>query len=168
MAPSIKILGLDPGLRHTGWGIIETQGNSVKHIAHGVVCPNPDQSLSVRLKDLFDGLKKVIELYLPDEACVEETFVNQNPASALKLGMARGVVLMVPSYYNIPVSEYGANKIKKSVVGVGHADKNQVSTMVQFLLPGAKGVKDDAADALAVALCHVSHRSFLKGFAKIA
>ncbi|HLD95689.1 MAG TPA: crossover junction endodeoxyribonuclease RuvC [Alphaproteobacteria bacterium] len=162
MRTAVRILGLDPGLRVTGWGIIDVLGTHIRHIAHGVICPKVEQDLSFRLKQLFEGLRGIIELYEPDEACVEETFVNKNPASTLKLGMARGVVLMVPSLFDIRVSEYSANKVKKSVVGVGHADKHQISTMVQFLLPGAKGVTADAADALAIALCHTSHRTFLK------
>lgn len=155
-----RILGLDPGLRHTGWGVIEVQGNRLRHIAHGTVAPPPQQELAQRLNHLFMGLAKIIQQFTPDEAAVEETFVNAvNAASALKLGMARGVVLLAPAFANLAaVAEYSANKVKKSVVGVGHADKAQVAMMVQRLLPNCGLVKDDAADALAVAICHAHYR----------
>jgi crossover junction endodeoxyribonuclease RuvC len=156
---SLRILGLDPGLRHTGWGIIESSGHSLKYIAHGVIKTPKEDSLPLRLRYLFEELSAIIKTFTPHEAAVEETFVNKNPASALKLGMARGVVLMVPAAANIPVGEYSANKVKKSVVGVGHADKDQVSMMVQRLLSGCSVVSADAADALAVAICHAHFRA---------
>ncbi|MBX3486925.1 MAG: crossover junction endodeoxyribonuclease RuvC [Candidatus Paracaedibacteraceae bacterium] len=155
---TIRILGLDPGLRNTGWGLITSQGNRLSHVAHGVVKSTPDLSLSDRLTELYRGLTDVIDQYTPHEAAVEETFMNTNAASALKLGMARGVVLLAPATQGLIVGEYSANKVKKSVVGVGHADKNQVAAMVQRLLPTAGIVKADAADALAVAICHAHHR----------
>jgi crossover junction endodeoxyribonuclease RuvC len=160
VAPTVtRIIGLDPGLRHTGWGVIETQGNRLRYIAHGIIAPCPTLELAQRLNKLFQGLMDVIHNFSPDEAAVEETFVNAvNAASALKLGMARGVVLMAPASANLLVAEYSANKVKKSVVGVGHADKVQVSMMVQRLLPTCGAVKADAADALAVAICHAHHR----------
>ncbi len=159
-APTMtRILGLDPGLRHTGWGIIETQGNRLRYLAHGTIAPCPTLELAQRLNKLFQGLIEIIHHFNPDEAAVEETFVNAvNAASALKLGMARGVVLLAPASANLLVAEYSANKVKKSVVGVGHADKTQVSMMVQRLLPTCGVVKADAADALAVAICHAHHR----------
>jgi crossover junction endodeoxyribonuclease RuvC len=156
-----RILGLDPGLRHTGWGVIDINGNQLTHVAHGTISSSSNDLLSSRLVELFQGLKEIIQQYHPTEAAVEETFVNNNPVSTLKLGMARGVVLMTPALFNLSVTEYPANKVKKSVVGVGHATKEQVSHMVQVLLPKATPVKLDAADALAIAICH-SHHSFLK------
>lgn len=159
-----RILGLDPGLRHTGWGIIETTGNHLRYIAHGTIAPCPQTDLAQRLNKLFQDLAEIIRQFSPDEAAVEETFVNAvNAASALKLGMARGAILLAPAAAQLAVGEYSANKVKKAVVGVGHADKAQVAMMVQRLLPGCGTVKDDAADALAVAICHAHYRqaSFL-------
>lgn len=152
-----RILGLDPGLRHTGWGIIDIKSNQLMHVAHGVISSTTELNLSERLVELFKGLKTIIDQHQPQEAAVEETFVNNNPVSTLKLGMARGVVLMTPALFELKVSEYPANKVKKSVVGVGHASKEQVSHMVQVLLPKAAPVKLDAADALAIAICHGHH-----------
>jgi crossover junction endodeoxyribonuclease RuvC len=160
MTQAIKILGLDPGLRATGWGIITSSGNHLGYIAHGIIYPPTKGGLADRLNDLFHHLQFVIQQYAPREAAVEETFVNTNATSTLKLGMARGVVLLAPAHHHLPVGEYSANKIKKSVVGVGHADKNQVAMMVQRLLPGCGLVAADAADALAVAICHAHHRQF--------
>ncbi len=153
-----RILGLDPGLRHTGWGVIESQGNRLIHVAHGVVDVPQLDATADRLVILFRGLENVVKTYTPQEAAVEETFVNKNPSSTLKLGLARGVVLMAPALWGLSVAEYAANRVKKSVVGVGHADKNQVAHMVQILLPAAGLVKLDAADALAVAICHAHYR----------
>ncbi|WP_032113465.1 crossover junction endodeoxyribonuclease RuvC [Candidatus Paracaedibacter symbiosus] len=154
-----RILGIDPGLRHTGWGIIESQGNRLRHIAHGIIAPPPPLALATRLNCLFQGLTEIIGQFSPNEAAVEETFVNAvNAASALKLGMARGVVLLAPATSHLVIGEYSANKVKKAVVGVGHASKEQVSMMVQRLLPGCGLVKADAADALAVAICHAHYR----------
>ena len=152
-----RILGLDPGLRHTGWGIIDIKSNQLMHVAHGVISSTTELNLSERLVELFKGLKTIIDQHKPQEAAVEETFVNNNPVSTLKLGMARGVVLMTPALFELKVSEYPANKVKKSVVGVGHASKEQVAHMVQVLLPKATPVKLDAADALAIAICHGHH-----------
>ena len=155
----VRILGLDPGLRHTGWGVIEKNGSRLTFIAAGVINPNDKNELSVRLSELHVNLKEVLESYTPDEAAVEETFVNKNPNSTLKLGQARGVVLLTPALYNIPVAEYTPNQIKKMVVGVGHADKTQVDMMVRTLLKSVpEKIPPDAADALAIALCH----SFLR------
>ncbi len=155
----VKILGIDPGLQRTGWGIVQSDGNSLRYVAHGVVQTNPKASLAERLNTLHQELMKVLYQFQPQEAAVEETFVNQNPASALKLGMARGVVLFTPAAFGLDVYEYSANKVKKSVVGSGHAEKHQVALMVSRLLPAMpKGIVDDAADALAVAICHAHHR----------
>jgi len=149
-----RLLGLDPGLQRTGWGIIEVEGNKLAHLAHGVVSSVRTKSLSERLVELYDGLSAVIETWMPDEAAVEETFVNKNPRSTLKLGQARGVALLVPGLKGLPVSEYAPNMVKKTVVGVGHADKQQIRAMVGVLLPGTGVESEDAADALAVAICH--------------
>lgn len=154
----VRIIGLDPGLQVTGWGIIESQGTRLIHVAHGIIKSDPKLDLATRVKMLFDGLLDVLNTHQPDEAAVEETFMNNNPASALKLGQARGVVLLAPAFHGISVAEYSANRIKKSVVGVGHAEKDQVSAMVRLLLPQAGAVKLDAADALATAICHAHFR----------
>src|SRR5262245_53230569 len=153
----MRLIGLDPGLRNTGWGVIEAEGNRLAHVASGVVHSDEGRPLAERLCQLFDGIAAVIGQWQPLEAAVEETFVNKNPSSTLKLGQARGAVLMAPAKLGLPVLEYGANHIKKSVVGVGHAEKRQVEMMVRRLLPGSDATAD-AADALAVAICHAHHR----------
>ena len=152
-----RILGLDPGLRHAGWGVVSVTGNRLQFVADGAVSSTDRLPLATRLKEIYDGLQRIIETYRPDETAVEETFVNKNPTATLKLGMARGVVLLAPAHAGLPVAEYGANHIKKSVVGVGHAGKQQVEMMVRRLLPGAAIASPDAADALAVAICHAHH-----------
>ncbi|MGD9538016.1 MAG: crossover junction endodeoxyribonuclease RuvC [Alphaproteobacteria bacterium] len=149
-----RVIGLDPGLRATGWGVIEADGNHLGYVASGVVRSDEGKALAERLVELHAGLVAVLETYRPDEAAVEETFVNRNPASTLKLGLARGVALLVPALGGTPIAEYAANQVKKAVVGVGHADKAQVAMMVQRLLPGVGATSGDAADALAVAICH--------------
>lgn len=155
----IKIIGLDPGLQRTGWGIIKISGSSLSYIAHGVVETNVNNPLPDRLNFLHQELMQILQQFQPDEAAIEETFVNSNPASTLKLGMARGVILFTPAAFGLPVSEYSANKIKKTVVGSGHADKYQVAHMISLLLPTIpKNIKADAADALAIAICHAHHR----------
>jgi crossover junction endodeoxyribonuclease RuvC len=153
----MRVLGLDPGLRHTGWGVIDVDGNRLTHVADGVASAPTDLPIGERLVLLFRQLGEVLERFRPDEAAVEETFVNRNPASTLKLGVARGGVLLAPAERGVPVSEYSANMVKKSVVGAGHAEKGQVQLMVRRLLPGCAVVKADAADALAVAICHAHH-----------
>jgi crossover junction endodeoxyribonuclease RuvC len=153
----MRLLGLDPGLRHTGWGVIEVRGNRLSHIADGAIHSDGAKELAVRLVQLHEGLVGVIERYRPDAAAVEETFVNKNPSSTLKLGLARGVALLVPALAGLPVSEYSTNLIKKSVVGAGHAEKQQIQRMVKLLLPGCMIESPDAADALAVAICHAHH-----------
>lgn len=162
----MRLIGLDPGLRHTGWGVIEAVGNRLIHVADGVVHSRAARPLAERLVDLFRQLNGILARYRPDEAAVEESFVNKNPASTLKLGVARGVVLLAPAELGIPVFEYSANLVKKSVVGVGHADKQQIEMMVKRLLPSAALEASDAADALAVAICHATHavtRARLRG-----
>ena len=155
---SIRVIGFDPGLRNTGWGIIDIDGNRLAYVADGTVRSIKGDPLARRLRDIHEGLAKVLTIYDPDEAAVEETFVNKNPTTTLKLGEARGVVLLAPALIGLPVAEYSANKIKKSVVGVGHAGKPQVQMMVSRLLPGCEFESADSADALAVAICH-SHVS---------
>src|SRR5205807_227029 len=153
----MRVLGLDPGLRHTGWGVIDVAGNRLTHVADGVVHAATDQPLAMRLVSLFRQINSVLQQFQPHEAAVEETFVNRNPASTLKLGVARGVVLLAPAERGLPVAEYSANLVKKSVVGAGHAEKAQVQLMVRRLLPGCAVATPDAADALAVAICHAHH-----------
>ncbi|MFT6556853.1 crossover junction endodeoxyribonuclease RuvC [Sneathiella sp.] len=153
----MRLLGLDPGLRHTGWGIIEAEGNSLRHLANGAVASDASLDLAGRLVQLFEGIEKVIAEWQPQEAAVEETFVNKNPVSTLKLGQARGIALLVPALHNLAVEEYAPNKIKKSVVGAGHAGKEQIHAMVSMLLPGCKIANEHAADALAVAICHAHY-----------
>ena len=153
----MKFLGLDPGLQKTGWGVINVEANRLSHVANGVVKTQRGHALAERLRELHDGLLAVVDRYAPDAAAVEETFVNRNPGSALRLGQARGVVLLVPAIRGLPVAEYAANLVKKSVVGAGHADKNQIRMMVGRLLPGCAIEGEDAADALAVAICHAHH-----------
>jgi crossover junction endodeoxyribonuclease RuvC len=153
----MRLLGLDPGLRHTGWGIIDVEGSHLRYVADGAIHPKAELGLPERLVHLHHALAKVIADHRPAEAAVEETFVSQNAASTLKLGMARGVVVLVPALASLPVSEYPANLIKKSVVGVGHATKDQVQMMVRRLLPGCRLDSEDSADALAVAICHAHH-----------
>ena len=151
----VRILGLDPGLRHTGWGIIDKEGPKVKFVAAGVINPDTTLDLAERLAELHSCLRKVITQWCPDEAAVEETFVNKNPTSTLKLGQARGVVLLAPAIHGIKVSEYTPNQIKKMVVGAGHAEKSQVDLMVHTLLKDVpEKMPTDASDALAIALCH--------------
>jgi crossover junction endodeoxyribonuclease RuvC len=152
------VIGLDPGLRLTGWGVIDVEGNRLRHVAHGVVRVGTERSLAERLSELFDGVAAVVAAHRPIEAAVEETFVNVNPGSTLKLGQARGVVLLAPARVGLPVFEYAANLVKKSVTGAGHAEKHQIAMMVGRLLPGVAATAD-AADALAVAICHAHHRA---------
>ena len=152
-----RVLGLDPGLRTTGWGIVDSAGARLSHVANGRVTSRDGRPLADRLVELYNGLVAVIAEYRPDAAAVEETFVNKNPASTLKLGMARGVVMLAPAHAGLLVAEYAANAVKKSIVGVGHAAKEQVQMMVQRLLPAVTLTGPDAADALAVAICHVHH-----------
>lgn len=153
------MLGLDPGLGVTGWGVIEAEANHLRHLADGVVETDADLPLPARLAALHEALATIIESWRPDEAAVEETFVNRNPLSTLKLGQARGVVLLAPARAGVPVSEYQATAVKRAVVGQGHAQKQQVQAMVRMLLPGAAPGRADAADALAVAICHAHHRA---------
>jgi len=157
----VRVLGLDPGLRNTGWGVIDVAGNRLSHVANGAVPSDDRRPLAERLLQLCDGIARVISEYRPDEAAIEETFVNKNAVSTLKLGHARGAVLIAPARAGIPVAEYPANLVKKSVVGSGHAGKEQVAAMVRILFPGCDFASSDAADALAVAVCHAHHAATL-------
>lgn len=152
------ILGLDPGLRHTGWGIVRQQGNALHFVAAGRFNPDPSLPMAERLRTLAEGIAKTVTQFTPDEAAIEETFVNRNPASALKLGQARGAAMLAVAQTGLSIAEYGANRIKQCVTGYGHADKTQVARMIEILLPGAGNLAADAADALAVAICH-AHQS---------
>jgi crossover junction endodeoxyribonuclease RuvC len=155
----IRIIGLDPGLRRTGWGVIDSDGVRLIYVASGVIVPATDDDLAYRLRALFEGVSSVIASFNPAEAAVEETFVNENPRSTLKLGQARGVVLLAPAMQGLKVAEYTPNLIKKSVVGSGHAEKQQIQAMIGFLLPKAKFDSADEADALAIAITHANHRA---------
>ena len=153
----MRILGIDPGLRRTGWGVLDARDNRLSFVAEGTVTSDAKAQLSDRLMQLYDGLVDVIETWSPELAAVEETFVNKNPTSTLKLGQARGIALLVPARMGLSVGEYSPNLVKKTVVGAGHAGKDQVMMMVKTLLPGAGNAGEDAADALAVAICHAHH-----------
>lgn len=154
-----RLLGIDPGLRFTGWGLLDVDGNRLRHIADGVIATDSDTGVPDRLCVLHRELSALLSEYRPDEAAVEETYVNRNGSATLKLGYARGVALLVPALAGIPVAEYGAKSVKMAVVGTGGADKEQVQEMVRRLLPGARLRRADAADALAVAICHAHHRA---------
>jgi crossover junction endodeoxyribonuclease RuvC len=158
-----RIIGIDPGLRRTGWGMIESVGNSVRFIASGVVTSDGDDELAPRLLQLHDGLDAVLANFLPDEAAVEHTFVNKDAGATLKLGQARGIALLVPAKRGLAVAEYAPNAVKKAIVGAGHAEKIQIRMMVKVLMPKATFDTDDAADALAIALTHAHHRGSAAG-----
>lgn len=155
---SVRIIGIDPGLRRTGWGVIETSGTRLSYIASGTVTSDAADMLAVRLSSLFSGLESVLARWQPHEAAVEETFVNRDAHATLKLGQARGIALLVPARAGLPVAEYAPNMVKKTVTGAGHAEKVQIRTMISFLLPKADPDSDDAADALAIAITHAHHR----------
>ena len=154
----IRIIGIDPGLRRTGWGIIESDGVRLSYVASGLITSDAEDDLAYRLRALFEGVNGVLASFKPAEAAVEETFVNDNPRATLKLGQARGIALLAPAMKGLKIGEYPPNLIKKTVVGAGHADKKQVQVMVKFLLPKAKFESSDEADALAIAICHANHR----------
>ncbi len=154
-----RLLGIDPGLRFMGWGLIEVDGNRLRHLADGVIATDGGDSVPDRLKTLHAGLNALFDAWAPSEAAVEETYVNRSGSSTLKLGYARGVALLAPALAGIAVAEYGAMEVKRAVVGTGAATKDQVEMMVRRLLPGATIKRADAADALAVAICHAHHRA---------
>jgi crossover junction endodeoxyribonuclease RuvC len=155
----VRLLGIDPGLRFTGWGLVEADGNRLRHLGDGVIATDAASSVPERLRALHDALLALLREQRPDEAAVEETYVNRNGAATLKLGYARGVALLAPALIGISVTEYGAKAVKMAVVGTGGAEKAQVQMMVRRLLPGATIRRADAADALAVAICHAHHRA---------
>jgi crossover junction endodeoxyribonuclease RuvC len=158
MAESVRIIGIDPGLRRTGWGIVDVTGNRLRFVAAGLVTSTGESDLAARLVELHVGLSGIVADWRPDEAAVEETFVNVNPTSTLKLGQARGIALLVPAQAGLVVAEYAPNAVKKAIVGAGHAEKQQIHHMVRVLLPKAEFEGNDPADALAVAICHAHHR----------
>jgi crossover junction endodeoxyribonuclease RuvC len=155
----VRILGIDPGLRRTGWGVIEVEGNRLVYLGCGSVEPPEDLPLSGRLLAIHEGLAAVLGDFRPLEAAVEQTFVNKDGVATLKLGQARGVAMLAPAMFGISVSEYAPNQVKKTVVGAGHADKNQIMVMLKVLLPKAEPKSSDAADALAIAITHAHHRT---------
>lgn len=153
-------MGLDPGLRHTGWGVVAASGNRLRYIAAGSIDPPATLPMAARLAVLAQGVRQALTAHHPDEAAVEETFVNGNARAALRLGQARGIALLIPAETGLPVAEYAANLIKKTVTGYGHADKQQVQAVLKLLLGGYDAtLSADAADALAIAVCHAQHRS---------
>lgn len=157
--PAIRILGIDPGLRRTGWGLIEADGNRLIPVACGSLETSERAALGARLLAIHDGLSGVIDKFRPDEAAVEQTFVNTNAAATLKLGQARGVAMLVPARAGLTVAEYAPNLVKKTIIGAGHGEKAQIRMMIGVLLPKADPQSDDAADALAIAVCHAHHRT---------
>lgn len=154
-----RIIGIDPGLRHTGWGIVESDGVRLTYVASGHISSTSKEELAFRLREIFEGLTSVIKSYKPIEAAVEETFVNDNARATLKLGQARGMAMLAPAMLGLQVGEYPPNLVKKTVVGAGHAHKDQIKAMVGFLLPKASFETADEADALAIAICHANHRT---------
>ncbi len=159
---AVRIIGIDPGLRHTGWGIIEADGSRLSYVADGAVHSVNEDDLAVRLLQIHQQILAVLDEFKPDEAAIEETFVNKDARATLKLGQARGVVMLAPVLRKIGVSEYAPNVIKKTVVGNGHAEKDQVKHMVKILLPRAELKTADSVDALAIAICHAHHRGTQK------
>ncbi|TPK99899.1 MULTISPECIES: crossover junction endodeoxyribonuclease RuvC [unclassified Mesorhizobium] len=158
MGETIRIIGIDPGLRRTGWGIVDSVGNSLRFVASGTVRSDEKESLATRLCQLHDGLAEVLHQAMPHEAAVEQTFVNKDATATLKLGQARGIAMLVPARAGLVVAEYAPNAVKKAVIGVGHGEKKQIHMMVKVLMPRAVFDSDDAADALAIAICHAHHR----------
>jgi crossover junction endodeoxyribonuclease RuvC len=161
MKRPIRILGIDPGLRRTGWGLVEIEGNRLSFLASGSVATDDRAALASRLLAIYEGLVRVIDEFRPDEAAVEATFVNKDAAATLKLGQARGIAMLVPAKSGVPVAEYAPNLVKKTIVGAGHGEKAQVRMMIGVLLPRADPRSEDAADALAVAVTHAHHRQSL-------
>ena len=155
----MRIIGLDPSLSSTGWGIIEVNANRLQYVADGFIPTDAKQPIEQRLDQIFRTLCEVIDLYQPQEAAIEKTFLNSNPETSLKLSMARGVVILAAGHYHLPLFEFDPTKVKKALVGVGHADKNQVETMVKILLPGCKPKNNDSSDALAMAITRSHYRT---------
>src|ERR1700755_2006575 len=159
MQNTIRIIGIDPGLRRTGWGVIDCLRNSLRFVACGTVLADGEMDLASRLCQLHDGLAEIVHSYKPDEAAVEATFVNKDAVATLKLGQARGIAMLVPARASVPVAEYAPNLVKKTIVGAGHGEKAQIRMMIGVLLPKADPRTHDAADALAIAVCHAHHRT---------
>lgn len=159
MTRAIRILGIDPGLRRTGWGLVETLGNRLTFVACGSVETSERDTLAARLVVIHDGLARIVEAFQPDEAAVEQTFVNKDATATLKLGQARGIAMLIPARAGLPVAEYAPNLVKKTIVGSGHGEKGQIRMMIGVLLPKSDPRSDDAADALAIAVCHAHHRT---------
>ena len=159
MKEAIRIIGIDPGLRNTGWGVIDSLGNSLRFVASGTVKSDNKLDLASRLNQLYDGLESVLHEFQPFEAAVENTFVNKDATATLKLGQARGIAMLAPARAGLRVAEYAPNAVKKAVIGVGHGDKKQILMMVKMLIPKATFDSDHAADALAIAICHAHHRT---------
>jgi crossover junction endodeoxyribonuclease RuvC len=162
----VRIIGIDPGLRNTGWGVIEAEGSRLSYVADGTVHSDADAPLATRLLQIHAQLAEVLRSFMPDEAAIEETFVNKDARATLKLGQARGAAMLAPAMVGISVAEYAPNVVKKSVVGAGHAEKDQVKHMVKILLPRAEMNTADSTDALAIAICHAHHRG-IQTLAKI-
>lgn len=158
MNQAIRIIGIDPGLRRTGWGVVETLGNALHFVAAGTVKSDDKASLAFRLCQIHDGLTEIMREQMPAEAAVETTFVNKDAVATLKLGQARGIAMLVPALAGLAVAEYAPNAVKKTVIGVGHGDKRQIHMMVKVLMPKAVFDSEHAADALAIAICHAHHR----------
>ena len=158
MGRPIRILGIDPGLRRTGWGLIDVDVNRLIYVACGSVATDSKASLAARLVEIYDGLSRVVSEFNPAEAAVEATFVNKDATATLKLGQARGIALLIPARAGLAVAEYAPNLVKKTIVGAGHSDKAQIRMMIGVLLPKADPATEDAADALAIAVCHAHHR----------
>jgi crossover junction endodeoxyribonuclease RuvC len=168
MTRPIRILGIDPGLRRTGWGMVVIDGNRLSYVACGSLATDDKASLAVRLLAIHDGLRQVVADHAPDEAAVETTFVNKDAAATLKLGQARGIAMLVPAIAGVPVAEYAPNMVKKTIVGAGHCEKAQIRMMIGVLLPKADPKSHDAADALAIAVTHAHHRQSVVLRAKVA
>jgi len=162
MAQAIRIIGIDPGLRRTGWGVIDTDGTRLGFVACGSVVSDNADSLGLRLRQIFDGLQAVLAELSPAEAAIEQTFVNRDAVATLKLGQARGIALLVPALLGLPIAEYAPNAVKKTVVGAGHGDKGQIRAMVKCLLPRASPDSADAADALVIAITHAHSRRWAR------
>ena len=165
---AIRIIGIDPGLRRTGWGIIDSDGVRLAFVACGSVCSDDGAALGVRLRQLFDGLQEVLMRLSPVEAAIEQTFVNRDASATLKLGQARGIAMLVPALSGVSIAEYAPNTVKKTVVGAGHGDKGQIRAMVARLLPRAAPDSADAADALAIAITHAHCRTWRRLEAGVA
>ena len=163
----MRVMGIDPGLRSMGWGVIDVSGSKLRHVANGQVTSGTGD-MGLRLVALYDGLREVLQAHAPDAAAVEHTFMNNDGVATVKLGQARGIAMLVPAQAAIPVGEYAPNAVKKAVVGVGHADKKQVQMMVKMQLPGVTLTGPDAADALAIAICHAHHLQSSNAWKQVA